>query len=101
MKSGEQREAESIRFLERDFNQSFEQLRHYDKQIFSILEFSFTAYSALVGLALGFYELGFKEHLDYSYALAGSLSVGFLVGIFLFVLIIRNRAYFVKIARYR
>ena len=35
-------EKESLKFLERDFNQCFMQMRHYDSQIFDILKFMFT-----------------------------------------------------------
>lgn len=49
-------EKEALKFLERDFNQSFQQMRHYDAQIFDILKFMFTAYSVLIGVALGLYQ---------------------------------------------
>ena len=49
-------EREALKFLERDFNQCFQQMRHYDSQIFDILKFMFTAYTVLIGVALGLYQ---------------------------------------------
>lgn len=53
-----EQEKEAVKFLERDFNQCFQQMRHYDSQIFDILKFMFTGYTALIGVALGLYKFG-------------------------------------------
>jgi hypothetical protein len=47
---------ESLKFLENDLNQSFQQMRHYDGQIADLLKFIFTGYVALIGLAVGLYR---------------------------------------------
>jgi hypothetical protein len=91
---------EALKFLERDFNQCFNQLRHYDGQIFELCKFAFVGYTTLIGAALGLYEFGLKEQKDFTLAIAAILTVGFLLGVFLFALNIRNRVYFVQVARY-
>lgn len=57
-------EKESLRFLERDFNQCFQQMRHYDGQIFEITKFVLLSYSGLIGVALGLYQFSLKERVD-------------------------------------
>lgn len=95
-----ERENQALNFLQRDFDQCFQQLRHYDTQIFNILKFTFTAYTVLIGAALGLYQFGLKEQVDITSPVTAVLIVGTLLGLFMFVLVIRNRVYFVKIARY-
>lgn len=46
---------EYSKFLERDFNQCFQQMRHYDLQITGLMKFTFTSYTALIGIAFGLY----------------------------------------------
>jgi len=89
-----------LRFLESDFNQCFEQMRHYDSQIFDILKFMFTGYTALIGVALGFYKFGLQESVDLSVPVIAVLLVGLILGLFMFTLAIRNRVYFVQVTRY-
>ncbi len=94
------KDEEAIKFLERDFDQSFQQMRHYDAQIFSILKYMFTAYSVLIGIALGVYQFSLKENHDLSLAATAALTVGLVFGIFMLALSIRNRVYFVLVTRY-
>lgn len=42
-------------FLENDFNQCFEQVRHYDTQIVDIFKFLATFYTTVAGIAIGLY----------------------------------------------
>jgi hypothetical protein len=93
-------EREALKFLERDFNQSYQQMRHYDSQIFDILKFMFTAYSALIGVALGFYQFGLKEKIDLALPAIAALMIGLVLGLFMFALVIRNRVYFIQVTRY-
>jgi hypothetical protein len=95
-----QKQAEGLRFLERDFNQCFEQLRHYDGQIFEITKFVLASYAGLTGLSLGLYQFSLKEHIDLTLAAAAIVAIGLPHGLFLFALAVRNRVYFVKVARY-
>lgn len=95
-----EQEAEALRFLECDFNHCTQQLRHYDTQIIDILKFMFTAYSALVTIALGLYQFGLKENINLSFPAIAALSIGLIIGILMFAMLIRNRAYFIQVARY-
>ena len=74
-----EQEKEALRFLECDFNQCFEQMRHYDSQIFNSLKFMFTGYTALIGVALGFYKFGLQENNDLLVPVIAALSIGFTV----------------------
>jgi hypothetical protein len=93
-------EKEALKFLERDYNQCFQQMRHYDSQIFDILKFMFTAYTALIGVALGLYQFGTKESKDLSAPAIAALVVGLMLGLFMFALTVRSRVYFVQVVRY-
>ena len=95
-----EREKEALKFLERDYNQCFQQMRHYDAQIFDILKFMFTAYTALIGVALGLYQFGLKEGKDLSAPAIAAIVVGLILGLFMFALTVRNRVYFVQVVRY-
>lgn len=93
-------EKEALRFLERDYNQCFQQMRYYDSQVFDILKFMFTAYSVLAGVSLGLYQFGLKESKNLTLPAIAALIIGLLLGLFMFALAIRNRVYFVQLARY-
>ena len=93
-------EKEAIKFLERDFNQSYQQMRHYDGQMFEILKFMFTGYTTVIGVAIGLYEFGLKENKTLTAPAIAILCVGLIFGLFMFALTIRNRVYFVQVARY-
>lgn len=93
-------EKESIKFLERDFNQCFQQLRHYDSQIFDTFKFLFTSYTALVGVALGLYQFGNRESIDLRLPGIAALIIGLLLGLFMYIVVIRDRVYFVQVTRY-
>jgi len=99
-KNFSEQEKEALKFLDRDFNQCFQQMRHYDSQIFEICKFSFTAYTAIIAVALGLYQFSGKEQVDFSITIGAILGVGSLFGFFLFALTVRNRVYFVQVARY-
>jgi len=95
-----EQEREALKFLERDFNQCFQQMRQYDSQIFDVLKFMFTAYSALIGVALGLYQFSLKENRNLALPAIAALVVGLVIGLFMFALTIRNRVYFVQVVRY-
>lgn len=88
------------KFLERDFNQCFQQLRDYSQQMWDITKFTFTAYASLLGIALGAYKLAAEQNVDLKIPVTAALGAGSLVGFFMFGLLTRNRVYFVTIARY-
>ena len=87
-------------FLEQDFAQCFAQMRHHDAQILDICKFMFIAYTALVGAAVALFELAVEKHLNMRPAAGMAVGVGLLIGVLLFCLTIRNRVYFVIVARY-
>ncbi len=93
-------EKESLKFLERDFNQCFQQIRHYDAQSFSILKLVFTGYTAVIGVAVGLYQFGLEKNMDISLPAKAILFISFVVGLLLFSFAIRNRVYFVQLTRY-
>ena len=95
-----QREKEALNFLDRDFNQCFQQMRHYDGQIFEICKFGFLGYTSLTGTALAAYQFGLKEGHSFQIAIITTLSIATVFGFFLFALGVRNRVYFVQVARY-
>ena len=88
------------KFLERDFNQCFTQMRHYESQNLDLLKFTFTAYVALIGVAIGLYQFSTKENVNLVPVATAILGVGCVFGLFMFALIVRNRVYFVIVARY-
>lgn len=91
---------EEAKFLDRDFNQCFQQMRHYDAQYLDLCKFAFTAYSAVVGLAFALFNYGIAQKVDYSLPAAATLIVGLCFGLCFLAFIVRNRVYFVVVARY-
>lgn len=95
-----EKEKEALKFLEQDFNQCFQQMRYYDSQIFEILKFMFTSYSILISVTIGLYQFGITQNINLTYPLIAAISIGLILGIFMFLTAIRNRVYFVRVARY-
>lgn len=93
-------EAEAAKFLERDFTECFSQMRHYDGQIIDICKFMFTAYTALAGVAVAFYQFSIANAVNLVPAACLALAIGLIVGLLLFCLAVRNRVYFVFVTRY-
>lgn len=93
-------EKETAKFLERDFNQCFQQMRHYDGQIIEIVKFAVTSYAAIAGGALALYKYGLEKKIDFSAPALLLVAVGFLFGVTLLALVVRNRTYFVLVTRY-
>ena len=91
---------EAIKFLERDFNQCFVQMRHYDSQIWNICRFSFTAYIAILGTAIGMYQYSTENNIDLIPAAMGVLGAGLALGLLLYSLAVCNRVYYVLVCRY-
>lgn len=89
-----------IKFLEADFNQCFQQMRHYDVQLFDAVKFLTTAYVGLIGIGVGLYEFGVKEYIDFTIPVIASFLVALFLGLFMYMFIIRNRVYYVYVTRY-
>lgn len=97
---GDERQKEAAKFLDRDFNQCFQQMRHYDGQTLDICKFAFTAYAAIIGGALALYQYGVEKGIDYTTTAVGLLGIATLFGLILLGLVVRNRVYFVLVTRY-
>ena len=93
-------ETEAAKFLERDFNQCFAQLRHYDSQIWNICRFAFTAYIAILGAATGMYQYSNEANFDLISVAMVVLGAGFFLGLLLYGLVVCSRAYYVLVCRY-
>jgi hypothetical protein len=93
-------EKEALKFLERDFNQAYQQLRHYDGQMFDLFKSAFLGYTTVIGLSLGLYQISLKEKSVVVEPVLAILSVGLLFGFFTLGLATRNRVYFVQMARF-
>lgn len=93
-----EKEKEALKFLERDFNQCFQQMRHHDTQIFDILKFMFTAYTVLIGAALGLFKSNLQVNLTIPIII--SLIIGLILGAFMLYLVLINRSYYVRVSRY-
>ena len=91
---------EGAKFLDRDFSQCFQQMRHYDAQIVDICKFAFTGYIAVAGAALALYKYGVDKGIDYTAASVSVLTVAGIFGLMLLGLAVRNRVYFVLVTRY-
>ena len=97
VKSGSE---EAIRFLGQDFAQCFAHMRHYDQQILDICKFMFGGYTALLGVGVGLYRFFVDRGVDLTVPVGLALFVGLIVGLILLGLSVRNRVYFVMVARY-
>ena len=93
-------ESEAAKFLERDFNQCFAQMRHYDSQFWNVYRFSFTAYVAILGTVVAMYQYSIEKNIDLIPAAMVVLGVGLVLGLQIYVLTVRNRVYYVVVCRY-
>ncbi|HET8922147.1 MAG TPA: hypothetical protein VFN26_04030 [Candidatus Acidoferrum sp.] len=91
---------EGANFLDRDFNQCFQQMQYYDGQIVDICKFAFTGYATIVGAALTLYKYGTDKGSDFRSPAVSLLVIGLLFGLCLLALMVRNRVYFVVVTRY-
>jgi len=91
---------DAFKILNSDFIQCFHQMRHYDGQILDLLKFSFTGYTALAGIALAVYKFGIEKKVDLTLPIVVALAIGLTMGFIILALMVRNRAYYVPLARY-
>jgi len=87
-------------FLRADFGESFRQMCHYDSQIVDVCKFAFVGYSTVLGVAIGLYKFGIEKKVNFVLPAGAIILVGMIVGVVVFSLVIRNRIYFVVVARY-
>ena len=93
-------DGEAAKFLERDFNQCFAQMRHYDSQIWNVCRFTFTVHVAILGTAIAMYRYSTEKNVDLTLAATLVLGAGCVVGLLIYSLAIRNRVYYVLVCRY-
>ena len=89
-----------VKLLEADFNQCFQQMRHYDCMMYEVIKFMASAYIALIGAGIGVYEFGVTKGQDYTLVVLVTFSIAFLLGLFMYMSLIRNRVYYVHVTRY-
>ncbi len=87
-------------FLHIDFAQCFEQLRHYDRLQISLLKFAFSGYAAIVTGSYILLKIGAAKQISFTPVVVLLLTVSFLIGLIVAAMFVRNRYYFVIIARY-
>ena len=85
---------EGAAFLDRDFNQCFAHLRHYNTLSLELLKFTFTFYTAIIGVSVGLYQFSKKEGVDLTPVATAVLACSLLIGVLLFLVIVRNRGEF-------
>jgi hypothetical protein len=97
----------SEEFLNHDFDQSYQQLRHYDSLNWDITKFSFI--QLLVGISATWAVYGFAHSLansdtifakKYNLIIPSILGISYVFSILASFLISRNRVYYSKVARY-
>jgi hypothetical protein len=86
--------------LENDFNQCFEEARHYDKIAFEIIKFAFGGYTAVIAGSYALFRFGLENNIDFSFLLSAVLLLAFSIGLIFLWMIVRNRCYFVLARRY-
>jgi len=93
-------QTEAVRFLARDFQECFKQMRYYDGQIIGICKFACILFTAVIGGALVLQAHGLAANADYSWASVAILFPALLFGILFLALVVRDRIYFVLLSRY-
>lgn len=97
---------EAVAFMGRDYEQTFDQLRHYDDQMWDVFKFSFgQLVASIAGVWTIFALANGKEAPDilkeqWEVVGAALLIISFIFSILAVQLIMRNRVYFAAAARY-
>lgn len=106
LNQGDAYRQEAIRFLARDYEEAFSQLREYDKQIWEITKFSFLQLVGSIGAVWAVFLLASGKDapatLTGQWELVGSiiLIISFLFSLLAVQYIMRIRVYFTATARY-
>ena len=99
-------ESESVRFLERDFNATFSQMRHYDVMAWDVTKFSFVQLLLAIGASWTIYTFAAGEgnspfvKQGWPLIVVAVLGVSYLFSILAVFMLVRLRTYFVVAARY-
>lgn len=85
-------------FLITEYQQSFSHMRHYDNIVISLSRYLFTFFAAIFTASIALYQ--YLANVPYQNLFMGIISLfSFVVGELLLVLILRNRHYYVVVAR--
>lgn len=92
-------------FLLSDFNQSYQQLRHYDVLNWDITKFSFLQLLLSVGAIWAIYNFAQKNSDSFivqyqPFLIATICLISYLFSLLVSFLLVRNRIYYTKVARY-
>ncbi len=89
---------QSVGFLVSEYEQCFEQMRHYNDISISLTKFAFTGFVAITSGAFALFK--YLEGEIYQSTVVGSiLLLTFFVGVIVMTLMLRNRVYFVVVTR--
>ena len=89
----------SIEFLKTDFEQCFNQMRHYDTIFIAVVNFTFAFFAAISAASIVF--LCEKDPSNATYlALSFLYGIVAIIGLLILSLLLRNRCYFTFVARY-
>lgn len=90
----------AVAFLSRDYQECFAEKRRYESLTWEMAKFTFGAYSSVLAASLGLYTFSVEKSINLIPAALALLSVGLVVGLFMLLLVIRTRVYFVVVTRY-
>jgi hypothetical protein len=85
--------------LHSDFEQCFEQMRHYDDAFQSALQFAYTGVVAVAGASGTLLQIWHANPLNLA-TVSLILLFSWLAGVVILMLLAKNRVYFAKVARY-
>ncbi|KNZ68181.1 hypothetical protein Tfer_3283 [Thermincola ferriacetica] len=91
-------EQEASEFLITEYNQSFEQMRHYHSTQNSLITFSLTGYIAVFTATFALYQSKSGGSIKYLFILLIFL-LSFIVGLTILTAFVRNRIYFTIVAQ--
>lgn len=92
--------AESIDFLTKEYGEAYTHMRHYDSISYSFITFAFTFDLAALTASLTIYNYFLEKNQVILKPLGYLLMLATLVGLLLLLLSVRNRVYFVRVARH-
>lgn len=93
-------DAQASAFLQADFRECFVQKRTYESLTWEVAKFTFSAYSTMLAASLGLFTLSADQGINLIPVARALLGVGILVGLFMLLLVVRTRVYFVVVTRY-
>jgi len=90
----------SVEFLLKEYEESYNHMRHYDNSVVALIKFIFSFNLGLLSACLAIYNYFRDQPLMVIKPLGYILVMGFAIGIIFLCLCTRNRVYFVIVARH-